>query len=82
MTGMTEVHISFYLLPVLCFTQLHLGIRKGAAWYNTHLSLTRPPVRGQESVPLPPVVLLTDDVANRQKAEKDGIPCLSGITLW
>ncbi|EIM90480.1 RNB-domain-containing protein [Stereum hirsutum FP-91666 SS1] len=53
------------------------GIRKGAAWYNTHLSLTRPPVRGQENVPLPPVVLLTDDVANRQKAEKDGIPCLS-----
>ncbi|TFY83451.1 hypothetical protein EWM64_g562 [Hericium alpestre] len=46
-------------------------------WYNSHISLTRPTVRGQTAAPLPTVVLLTDDVANRQKAEKDGIRSLS-----
>ena len=54
------------------------GIRKATSWYNTHISLARPPIRGQPQQPLPTVVLLTDDVANRQKAEKEGIKCLSG----
>ncbi|KAI0076851.1 RNB-domain-containing protein [Panus rudis PR-1116 ss-1] len=53
------------------------GIRKAAAWYNTHLSLSRPPVRGKPNAPLPVAVLLTDDVANCQKAEQEGIPCIS-----
>ncbi|KIP12193.1 hypothetical protein PHLGIDRAFT_98579 [Phlebiopsis gigantea 11061_1 CR5-6] len=53
------------------------GIRKATAWYNTHISLARPPIRGQTRPPLPDVVLLTDDAANRQKAEKDGIKSLS-----
>ncbi|ETW85530.1 putative exoribonuclease [Heterobasidion irregulare TC 32-1] len=53
------------------------GIRKGTAWYNSHLSLTRPVIRGQTAPSIPTVVLLTDDVANRQKAEKEGIQCLS-----
>ncbi|KAI0758758.1 RNB-domain-containing protein [Fomes fomentarius] len=53
------------------------GIRKATAWYNSHLSLARPPIRGQLKPPLPAVVLLTDDVANRQKAEKDGLRCAS-----
>ncbi|KAI0050008.1 mitotic control protein dis3 [Auriscalpium vulgare] len=53
------------------------GIRKGTAWYNSHISLTRPTIRGQPPPTLPTVVLLTDDVANRQKAEKEGIPSLS-----
>ncbi|KAI0060894.1 RNB-domain-containing protein [Artomyces pyxidatus] len=52
------------------------GIRKGTSWYNSHISVTRPTTRGQIT-PLPSVVLLTDDVANRLKAEKEGIPCLS-----
>ncbi|PCH43275.1 RNB-domain-containing protein [Wolfiporia cocos MD-104 SS10] len=53
------------------------GIRKSASWYNTHISLSRLPVRGQAARPLPMVVLLTDDVANRQKADKEGIQCVS-----
>ncbi|VDC05343.1 unnamed protein product [Peniophora sp. CBMAI 1063] len=53
------------------------GIRTAAAWFNTHLAMTRPPIRGQTQKPLPSVVLLTDDVANRQKAEKEDIPCFS-----
>ncbi|CAL1698566.1 unnamed protein product [Somion occarium] len=53
------------------------GIRKATAWYNEHLSLARPPIRGKLQPPLPTAILLTDDVANRQKAEKDRIPCIS-----
>ncbi|GJE98679.1 RNB-domain-containing protein [Phanerochaete sordida] len=53
------------------------GIRKATSWYNTHLSLARPPIRGQPKPTLPDVVLLTDDAANRQKAEKEGIKCMS-----
>ncbi|OSX58629.1 hypothetical protein POSPLADRAFT_1049371 [Postia placenta MAD-698-R-SB12] len=53
------------------------GIRKAVSWYTSHLSLARPPVRGQPTRALPTVVLLTDDVANRQRAEKDGLVCIS-----
>ncbi|KAI0341128.1 RNB-domain-containing protein [Trametopsis cervina] len=54
------------------------SIRKSTAWYNSHISLARPPVRGQaRTVALPTVVLLTDDAANRQKAEQEGLRCLS-----
>ncbi|KAH9967857.1 RNB-domain-containing protein [Russula dissimulans] len=53
------------------------AIRVGTAWYNTHIFLTRPPVRGRPNSTLPTVVLLTDDVDNRLKAEKDKIPCSS-----
>ncbi|GBE86825.1 Exosome complex exonuclease dis3 [Sparassis crispa] len=53
------------------------GIRKATSWYNTHISLSRPPIRGQPVRPLPTVVLLTDDVANRQRAEKEGLSCIS-----
>ena len=42
----------------------------------------RPPIRGQAPPPLPTVVLLTDDVDNRSKAEKDGIPCSSGERVF
>lgn len=53
-----------------------IGIRRGAEWYNTHIALARPPVRGQPRR-IPQVVLLTDDVANRQKAEAENIPTVS-----
>ncbi|KAG5653149.1 hypothetical protein H0H81_002060 [Sphagnurus paluster] len=53
------------------------GIRKAAAWYNDHIRVTRPPIRGQAPPKLPTVVLMTEDVANRQKAEKAGISCIS-----
>ncbi|RDX49603.1 RNB-domain-containing protein [Lentinus brumalis] len=53
------------------------GIRRATAWYKGHLELSRPQIRGQTKPPQPAVVLLTDDVANRQKAEKEGLPCVS-----
>lgn len=65
----------FYALTSLLTP--HPAIRKATAWYNTHISLTRPPVRGQPRS-LPTVVLLTDDAANRQKAESEGLQCMSG----
>ncbi|KAF8878229.1 hypothetical protein BD779DRAFT_1663839 [Infundibulicybe gibba] len=40
------------------------GIRTAAAWYSSH-------IKG------PTIVLMTEDVANRQKAEKLGIKCVS-----
>ncbi|EIN05091.1 RNB-domain-containing protein [Punctularia strigosozonata HHB-11173 SS5] len=52
------------------------GIRKATEWYNAHLSAIRKVSRSAKST-LPTVVLLTDDVANRQKAEKEGISCVS-----
>ncbi|KAH7908909.1 hypothetical protein BJ138DRAFT_1156546 [Hygrophoropsis aurantiaca] len=53
------------------------GIRTATAWYNTHVALSRPPVRGQQQPSPPQIVLLTDDVANREKSQKEGIPCIS-----
>ncbi|KIK77030.1 hypothetical protein PAXRUDRAFT_835134 [Paxillus rubicundulus Ve08.2h10] len=53
------------------------GIRKGAEWYNVHISLAHPPVRGKRESQLARVILLTDDAANRQKAEAENIPCIS-----
>ncbi|KZT68590.1 RNB-domain-containing protein [Daedalea quercina L-15889] len=53
------------------------GIRMATAWYNAHLSLARPTIRGRRSKPLPTIVLLSDDVDNRHKAERDGLACIS-----
>ncbi|KAH8977266.1 RNB-domain-containing protein [Lactarius hatsudake] len=53
------------------------AIRVGTAWYNSHIFLTRPPIRGQPKPTLPTIVLLTEDADNRRKAEKDSIPCYS-----
>ncbi|KAF8075975.1 hypothetical protein FPV67DRAFT_1469928 [Lyophyllum atratum] len=53
------------------------GIRKATAWYNDHIRVTRPPIRGQAPQKLPTVVLLTEDAENRQKAEKAGISSIS-----
>ncbi|EGN94814.1 hypothetical protein SERLA73DRAFT_171208 [Serpula lacrymans var. lacrymans S7.3] len=53
------------------------GIRKATAWYNEHLSLSNPPIRGRPNPKLPTIVLMTDDFANRQKAEQENIPCIS-----
>ncbi|KIK68485.1 hypothetical protein GYMLUDRAFT_35913, partial [Collybiopsis luxurians FD-317 M1] len=50
------------------------GIRTTTAWY---ISLTRPPVHGKTQAPHPTVVLLTDDAANRQKAEQSVITSIS-----
>ncbi|TCD60755.1 exosome catalytic subunit dis3 [Steccherinum ochraceum] len=53
------------------------GIRKATAWYNSHISLARPPIRNQPKPVLTTAVLLTDDVANRQKAEAEGLKAIS-----
>ncbi|RXW25770.1 hypothetical protein EST38_g55 [Candolleomyces aberdarensis] len=53
------------------------GIRKATAWYKEHLQLNNPPVRGKAPRKLPTFVLLTEDAANRQKAEKEGLVSLS-----
>ncbi|KAF5383399.1 hypothetical protein D9757_006150 [Collybiopsis confluens] len=54
-----------------------VGIRAATAWYNTHISLTRSPVRGKPQKPNPSVILLTDDADNRRKAEKSDIMSFS-----
>ncbi|KAK7064735.1 exosome complex exonuclease dis3 [Favolaschia claudopus] len=53
------------------------GIRKAAEWYNTHIGLSRPIIRGQAKPKIPTVLLLTEDAANRKKAENNGIPVSS-----
>jgi hypothetical protein len=58
-----------------------IGIRKATAWYKDHLQLNNPPVRGKAPRKLPTFVLLTEDAANRQKAEKEGLVSLSGTRL-
>ena len=78
MIAMIEVTLWSSISPTSISAQLPAGIRKATAWYNHHISLARPPIRGQSKPPLPVVVLLTDDVANRQKAEKEGLTCVSG----
>ena len=57
------------------------AIRKGALWYNTHMSETHAPAKGRAVTPLPTVVLLTDDVASRKRSETEGIPSASGESL-
>ena len=64
----------------LCIEKHPLGIRKAAAWYSSHISLINPTIRGQRPKPRPAVLLLTDDVQNRVKGEKEGIRCSSGRT--
>ena len=55
-----------------------VGIRKATAWYNVRLKLNRPPIREQGPPKIPTIVLMTEDAANRQKAEVLGIPSTSG----
>ena len=62
-----------------CWSLAWTGIRKATTWYNGHIARTRLPIRGQEKRLLPPcVILMTEDTANRRKAEKEGIICVSG----
>ncbi|KAL5510957.1 hypothetical protein ACEPAG_3676 [Sanghuangporus baumii] len=53
------------------------NIRKGAAWYNRHITQRRTANRLQKTTSLPVVVLLTDDAENRRRAESEGVRCLS-----
>ncbi|KAF8900484.1 mitotic control protein dis3 [Gymnopilus junonius] len=53
------------------------GIRKATAWYNSHLKVNRPPIRGQPAPKLPTIVLMTEDAANRQKAVKESMTSVS-----
>lgn len=71
-------YVSEISLNVTGLPPTFLGIRKAAAWYKSHLNLNRPPVRGQGPPKVPTIVLMTEDAANRQKAEKSGITSTSG----
>ncbi|KAF9043793.1 RNB-domain-containing protein [Hymenopellis radicata] len=53
------------------------GIRKATAWYSTHITMTHPVIRGKAPPIHPNVVLLTEDAANRQKAQAEGIKASS-----
>ena len=74
MIGTIEVCFS---RPLFQYYNIGQGIRKATEWYNSHISLNRPPVRGRPSPKLPAVVLMTEDAANRQKAEQAGIASIS-----
>ncbi|PFH47029.1 hypothetical protein AMATHDRAFT_153135 [Amanita thiersii Skay4041] len=52
------------------------GIRTAAAWYTSHLSLARKQLRGKNKK-APKVLLITEDAANRRKAEAQGISTMS-----
>lgn len=77
MIATTEVSWSF--TPSIPTTVTTSGIRDGAKWYNTHLRLARPPIRGQKPPTIPQVILLTQDVGNRDKALTENIPCTSSM---
>jgi hypothetical protein len=40
----------------------------------------RPTIRGKKQATVPAVILLTDDVDNRRKAEKEGLRCFSSMS--
>ena len=45
------------------------------------MSLMHPATRGQPNQRLPTIVLMTDDIANRQKAENDKLSSISGTYI-
>ncbi|KAK2462485.1 hypothetical protein APHAL10511_005455 [Amanita phalloides] len=53
------------------------SIRTATSWYTSHLSQSRKQVRTTGRAEPPSVVLLTEDVANRQSAQAQGIVSLS-----
>jgi len=57
-----------------------IAIRNAVAWYNSHISLNMPAVRGQTQK-LSTVILVTDDAANRDLSGKEGVKALSGMLL-
>ena len=54
------------------------GIRKSVSWYTSHLSQSRTRGRVASQIKPPTVVLLTEDAANRQKAQTQGIIAMGG----
>ena len=81
-TVMIEVCIAYLLFcpsSLACVSHA-LGIRKATAWYSSHISAIDPKIRGRPK-PKPVVLLLTDDVQNRIRGEKEGIECSSGKFL-
>ncbi|KAF9529933.1 hypothetical protein CPB83DRAFT_925381 [Crepidotus variabilis] len=52
------------------------GIRKATQWYAQHVALRSSSIRGQDQNS-PTILLLTEDAANRFKAEKLGLSALS-----
>lgn len=61
--------------PSSVVNQPVIAIRKAASWYAQHVASMKVGLRGK----MPPsIVLLTDDVENRKRAEAEGIPTSSG----
>ncbi|KAF8999767.1 hypothetical protein BDQ17DRAFT_1360335 [Cyathus striatus] len=52
------------------------GIRRATKWFTEHFSLAHSPVCGKAQQP-PTMVLMTEDVANRDKANLDSITSIS-----
>ncbi|KIL69155.1 hypothetical protein M378DRAFT_190389 [Amanita muscaria Koide BX008] len=53
------------------------GIRTATSWYSAHLSLSQGHIRSSSQKKKPSVILLTEDAANRKKAETQGIVTMS-----
>lgn len=62
------IEVSPLILCIITFANHPTAIRKATTWYNHHLSQSTPP---------PKIILVTDDVANRRQAEKEGLFSLS-----
>jgi len=60
----------------------HSAIRHSLRWYNTHLAESSPSSsskgKGKASKGSPFVVMISDDVDNRKKAELEGLKAYSG----
>jgi exosome complex exonuclease DIS3/RRP44 len=48
-------------------------------WYNTHIRSAHFSMRAHPPRLFPSVVLMTEDAINRQKAESERIPCVTGV---
>lgn len=76
-----SISIGVYAKLITAQYRVHYsGIRKCAAWYAAHVAqmhTSRPGARQRSSLPPPEVVLVTDDAANRRRAEAEGLRCMS-----
>lgn len=78
-TGMIEVSV---VISALFLTlNIYLAIRASVAWFSSHIKLNFPPIRGQTSS-VPTIVLVTDDVANRELSLKENIQAISGTATY
>lgn len=58
-----------------------LGIRRAASWYNMHVQQIHTSARPKRSGPPSIVVMLSDDVENRKRAEQENLTAISGTHI-